>query len=362
ECRGTLTRDQLFRLQTRLADGEAVCPELLEPVIDVGRDGVQLDGELVATSLPRTVYEPVRPLVAALKNERETWKVLHPGEQFPGMASITVAPDVTAQVGAAIVSSTALTGYPRFAVRSGAVRLSSAFPSRSMPLSVSSNDPFAPKTPEPPEVLVIRADPGAMVELRFQGAVTPRFGLKRRGTPGALADLVASECARPPTCTAEVVVEVGDTTFFEAVDAAQKAIARLPSPPTALSFEAVFPKLPKPPPPTPSKSRGSLRFGALTLQGPLTADAVARVLQANEAEFRECYQEALEHEPKLAGRAVTRFVIGRDGISHKAGNGGSDLPSRSTLDCIISAHNGLQFPEPDSNVVLVNAPLLLSPR
>ncbi|RYZ08115.1 MAG: AgmX/PglI C-terminal domain-containing protein [Myxococcales bacterium] len=98
----------------------------------------------------------------------------------------------------------------------------------------------------------------------------------------------------------------------------------------------------------------------LTLSGHLPPDVIQRVVRQNFGRFRNCYEGGLRSNPNLEGRVTARFVIGRDGAVSNVSAGG-DLPDAAVRSCVASAFYGLSFPAPDSGIVTVSYPILLTP-
>jgi hypothetical protein len=97
-----------------------------------------------------------------------------------------------------------------------------------------------------------------------------------------------------------------------------------------------------------------------TLSGHLPPDVIQRVVRQNFGRFRNCYESGLRSNPNLEGRVTARFVIGRDGAVSNVSAGG-DLPDAAVRSCVASAFYGLSFPAPDSGIVTVTYPILLTP-
>jgi hypothetical protein len=97
-----------------------------------------------------------------------------------------------------------------------------------------------------------------------------------------------------------------------------------------------------------------------TLSGHLPPDVIQRVVRQNFGRFRNCYEGGLRSNPNLEGRVTARFVIGRDGAVSNVSAGG-DLPDATVRSCVASAFYGLSFPAPDSGIVTVSYPILLTP-
>ena len=125
-----------------------------------------------------------------------------------------------------------------------------------------------------------------------------------------------------------------------------------------------------PPPPraVPSTSRShrvrapTVRMvaGATHVSGRLPSEAIQETVRLNDGRFRACYHDGLLRNPKLEGTVTTRFLIGRDGVVTAAVDGGSTLPDRAVIACVVRAFQTLVFPQPDG-VVTVIYPFVLSP-
>lgn len=105
----------------------------------------------------------------------------------------------------------------------------------------------------------------------------------------------------------------------------------------------------------------SLRMGATQVSGRIATEVIQRVVRQRFGSFRACYEAALRRRPTLAGRAVTRFVIARDGSVTSASDGGSDLDDPAMLACVRAAFLGMSFPAPEHGVITVVYPLVFVP-
>lgn len=99
------------------------------------------------------------------------------------------------------------------------------------------------------------------------------------------------------------------------------------------------------------------------VNGRLPPEVIQRIVRQNMGRFRYCYERALDGNPGLQGRVVTRFLIGRDGLvafsTHEAQE--TDLADPGAVACIVRAFGALSFPEPEGGTVTVVYPLSLSP-
>jgi len=93
--------------------------------------------------------------------------------------------------------------------------------------------------------------------------------------------------------------------------------------------------------------------------GALDKDVLRRVIMRSRNRFKYCYQRQLATDPNLAGKVVTRFVIGPEGNVTTVQDAGSTLTDATVLACVQSAFKSMQFPRPNGGgVVIVTYPLI----
>jgi hypothetical protein len=99
------------------------------------------------------------------------------------------------------------------------------------------------------------------------------------------------------------------------------------------------------------------------VNGRLPPETIQRIVRQNMGRFRYCYERALDRNPTLQGRVVTRFIIARDGsvAFAAADRGESGFPDAGVVSCIVHAFGALSFPQPEGGTVTVVYPLSLSP-
>jgi hypothetical protein len=342
----------------------------------VSRTGVQLNGQALGAGLPTALGEPMEPLFRGLKSARELWRKLHPGQDFSPTATVVVAKEVTLVAGAAVVRTAALAGYPEFEVQADSVRVGFRYLPSAPDPSQRERDSESPapqshlgrelptvEPPQPkaePEALRLNLKGEGTVNAHFEGPTTPRLGLRRTLPGSELGPFVARECAiTPGTCIDRVLLEVGDGSFFDAVQLLQAVTTQaFTSRRASVAFES--PKADRPAAPVEAASAGKSRVivGAVTAVGPLSEAVILSAVQPNAPRFLVCYREALAQNPELEGRVVLRFVIGRDGMTWNVTDAGSDLPDSRMTRCVVRACGELRFPEPDGNIVKVVLPLM----
>lgn len=104
----------------------------------------------------------------------------------------------------------------------------------------------------------------------------------------------------------------------------------------------------------------SVKAGDSTVTGSLTKDEIRRVIRRNLNRVRYCYEKQLILEPKLAGKATTKFTIGPDGKVISAEVQG--FGSRPVDECIHGAISAMVFPPPKGGgVVVVSYPFVFAP-
>ncbi len=102
--------------------------------------------------------------------------------------------------------------------------------------------------------------------------------------------------------------------------------------------------------------------GNVELSGHIAPEVIQRVVRNNFGRFRNCYMNGLRDNPSLAGRVVARFTVDRQGMVSSAQDGGSSLPNRQVVSCVVKAFYSLSFPEHDGGIVTVVYPLALQPE
>jgi hypothetical protein len=122
-------RDTMLKLQKGLERNEALCSELGAPRVSVSGLDVVLTGPAgdrpVTKRADLSTEAPARidPLFNRLKSYREMWKMLHPGQDFPGRADFTFDPNLEAVRAISVMLTTGFAGFPFARVTSGTATL-----------------------------------------------------------------------------------------------------------------------------------------------------------------------------------------------------------------------------------------------
>jgi hypothetical protein len=103
------------------------------------------------------------------------------------------------------------------------------------------------------------------------------------------------------------------------------------------------------------------RNGGVAVWGALSEAGLRRTVTEHSPGIRRCYDEGLSGAPSLAGRAIMRLMIERDGHVQRVNTLGSDLASKPVLRCLESLFQRMRFPRAGSDSVMVTYPLPLSP-
>jgi hypothetical protein len=96
--------------------------------------------------------------------------------------------------------------------------------------------------------------------------------------------------------------------------------------------------------------------------GRLPPEVIQRVIRQRADRFRACYEQARRTNARLAGRVTVRFWINRDGTVSGVSDGGSDMPDRGVITCVMRSVSGLTFPRPEGGIVIVTYPIVFSPN
>lgn len=86
------------------------------------------------------------------------------------------------------------------------------------------------------------------------------------------------------------------------------------------------------------------------VSGGLDQDQIAEVIRRHMGEVVNCYENALQKNPKLSGRMHTKFVIGGNGSVTSAGISSSSLRNSQVEGCVTARLRSWKFPTPVNNV------------
>jgi hypothetical protein len=95
--------------------------------------------------------------------------------------------------------------------------------------------------------------------------------------------------------------------------------------------------------------------------GTLPKAEIQSVVRRNFGRFRLCYEHGLLQNPRLAGRVSTRLTIERDGSVSLNEDGGSTMPDRDVVACVVGGFSTLRFPSPEGGTLTFVYPIIFSP-
>lgn len=112
--------------------------------------------------------------------------------------------------------------------------------------------------------------------------------------------------------------------------------------------------------PSPRRDRAevqvSVRSGRPSVSGFLSADQIRRVVRANQAAIRYCYEVEVQRQPNLRGQVTVGFRINATGNVSTARIASSSLGSSGVEGCIVRQIRRWRFPRPDGGEVNVTYP------
>jgi uncharacterized Zn-binding protein involved in type VI secretion len=112
---------------------------------------------------------------------------------------------------------------------------------------------------------------------------------------------------------------------------------------------------------TPPQEPPQRNYDLWNVAGVLAPPVIQKVVRNSFDVFRRCYEAGLKRDPKLEGKVLVRFVIGRDGRVSDFKDGGSDIPDKAVSACVVSGFGGLTFPPPKGGIVTVVYPIMFAP-
>lgn len=215
-----MTQDQLLKEQKARAGSQ---PDLCE---GLRAPKVTMKEEITITAiekkhivghradLPATEMKRVETLYVRLKDYRDHYKQLVPGQPWNPTIEVEIDPTIETPRAASLFTTIAFGGYPRMKLRTGDVTLDLTW--------------FVPGAPpadgEPRAALCLDAHPSDLYAIRFEPS---------RGAPGApvaetaLPGAIAAACAGAKKCAD--VIGIGEGERQKVIDAAQVARAALSS-------------------------------------------------------------------------------------------------------------------------------------
>jgi hypothetical protein len=118
------------------------------------------------------------------------------------------------------------------------------------------------------------------------------------------------------------------------------------------------------------------------VNGRLPPETIQKIVRANYAGMKRCYEAGLVTDPKLNGKITTRFIIERDGTVSTAADAhdappvivnlppgvqiedpasAPRFPDPNVTACVVARFKELKFPPPEGGIVTVAYPIIFSP-
>jgi len=94
------------------------------------------------------------------------------------------------------------------------------------------------------------------------------------------------------------------------------------------------------------------------VSGYLSPEQVMRVVRANMAAVRYCYENELARQPSLRGRIVIAWRVNREGRVASPRVGSSTMGNARVEGCIVRQVRNWRFPEPDGGEVDISFPFV----
>jgi hypothetical protein len=102
----------------------------------------------------------------------------------------------------------------------------------------------------------------------------------------------------------------------------------------------------------------SVTRGAPQVNGYLSAEQINRVVRANQAAIRYCYEVEVQRQPNLRGRVSINWRINLAGAVTSARVASSSLNNASVEGCMTRQIRRWRFPQPDGGEVVVTYPFI----
>jgi hypothetical protein len=352
-------------------------------VVEVARNEIRLDHETVEET------RNLEPKLQRLDGLFTAVRARHAADG-PGLYTFRVAPNVPAWLWKSAFQTTAFAGFPQARVDD-----------LSLPFVIRARVPQPPHMPAPPEPAlgVAMAVHARAVELAgFRDGL--RVLLSNADSEREVVDGLASLCQKKPGCIEGGLLWVDNGVEFSRVARMLGALR------SAVASSAAITIVVTPPDPprlsnyfNPAVPRVRFHGFSTAVSGRLAPELIQQQVRADYGKMRSCYERALTRNPKLTGRVVTRFVIGRDGrvsaaravypnsatgeeernaspvpgleladdvisaevLGETAPQNVSTLPDRDVANCILDVFRQLRFPKPAGGIVTVVYPIQFSP-
>jgi TonB family protein len=107
-----------------------------------------------------------------------------------------------------------------------------------------------------------------------------------------------------------------------------------------------------------AEAKVELQPGTPQVSGYLSAEQINRVVRANQAALRYCYETEVQRQRSLRGKVVVQWRVNTSGAVSTARVASSTLNSASVEGCILRQVKKWRFPKPDGGEVAVMYPFI----
>ncbi|MBN2360373.1 MAG: AgmX/PglI C-terminal domain-containing protein [Deltaproteobacteria bacterium] len=97
------------------------------------------------------------------------------------------------------------------------------------------------------------------------------------------------------------------------------------------------------------------------VDGNLDPKQITAAIKSRLSGIKQCYEQALKRNPKLAGKIIATFVIDENGRVTETRIDSDSLGDSSVASCIIGIIKRVRFPKPDSGTVQASFPFVFTP-
>jgi TonB family protein len=101
-----------------------------------------------------------------------------------------------------------------------------------------------------------------------------------------------------------------------------------------------------------------LTAGTPQVSGYLSAEQINRVVRANQAALRYCYESEVQRQRGLKGKVMIQWRVDRAGLVPTARVASSTLNNSGVEGCIVRQIRKWHFPKPDGGEVSVMYPFI----
>lgn len=350
------------------------------PLVIIGSDHITIDGKIVGVASQIDEVgrlQKIDDLFSTLQASRAAWKTAHPGEVFPGIASLVVAPGTSGLAFSSVYQTTAFAGFPtvRVAVNGRYHETLAQIPA---PPCGAPEDPCPTGPPQYFMDAQADADHWRFRVRREDGPIDANGDGPRASAESfraAAASVVATANVGAIVLRVAPRVPFARLGLFLAEAADLSETAHLTRRLTVSIREMSDGKGTASPEPISGTSFGGPRretkgtaspepisptsFGAMG--GRLAPEGIQKVVRSKFNVLRVCYERALARDPTAEGKTSTRFVITHQGTTSEVHTTLSGNLPPEVGPCVEAAFQTFVFQAPVGGIVTVTYPVMFAP-